>query len=236
MAEQANLAQQAGLPVALASELPLDWVEVTVAGRTWRILAVLNQDRLLDLADRLAHVPYGFLLWESAVALAQLLATLPGGLAGKRVLELGAGLGLTGLVARSLGADVWQTDHEPHLLTLAAYNAAVNQIGGIHQFVADWRSWQHTGQYDLLLGADILYERVMHPYLEPIFSRNLAHGGRLILADPSRPQALTFMAELETRGWQFDLTVERIDLPVLQRSPKPVEVALWTGRPAARRL
>ena len=58
---------------------------------------------------------------------------------------------------------------------------------------------------DLLLGADILYERIMHPYLEPIFRQNLASGGQLILADPSRPQALTFIADLEKRGWQFDL-------------------------------
>ena len=30
-------------------------------------------------------------------------------------------------------------------------------------------------------------------------------------------------------GTPHNLTVERIDLPVLQRTPKPVEVALWTG-------
>ena len=72
-----------------------------------------DQDALLDFAEELEHFPYGFLLWEASVALARKLAANPSLVAGKRVLELGAGVGLApGIVARSLGAEVWQTDHQ----------------------------------------------------------------------------------------------------------------------------
>lgn len=218
------------LPVWLAEQLPLATVELSIGGRTWRVLAVQNQDALLEVADQLAHIPYGFLLWESAVALAQMLVEQAGQLAGLRVLELGAGMGLPGLVARSLGAQVWQTDHEPYTLTIAAANAPRNGITGIHQFLADWRDWDHTEQYDLLLGADILYERAMHRHLEPIFQHNLAPGGRLLLADPSRPQALDFVAGLEKRGWQFEITMQTVTLPPPNREGKPVDVALLVGK------
>ena len=218
------------LPPRLAEQLPLAAVEIILAGRRWRVLAVLNQDALLEVADQLAHIPYGFLLWESAVALAQTLVDLGAQLAGRCVLELGAGMGLPGLVARSLGAEVWQTDHEPYTLTLAATNAAQNHITGIHQFVADWCNWDHHGQYDLLLGADILYERAMHRHLEPIFRHNLAPGGRLLLADPSRPQALDFVAGLEKRGWDFEITMQTVTLPPPYREGKAVDVALLTGK------
>lgn len=210
-------------------KLPLEHIELSIGGRRWRIQAVLNQDALLEVAGQLAHIPYGFLLWESAIGLASLLAEHPALVAGKRVLELGAGMGLPGLVAGSLGATVWQTDHEDRALALAQTNAAQNGVTGIQHFVADWRTWAHDAQYDAILGADILYERAMQPCLVPIFRQNLAPGGRLLLADPSRPQALDFIAALETQGWQFTITMQTVSLPTAGETSKPVEVALLVG-------
>jgi predicted nicotinamide N-methyase len=217
------------LPPALKQALPLETFALALGGRTWHITAVQNQDALLDVADQLEHIPYGFLLWESAIGLANLLVRQADQVSGQQVLELGAGVGLPGLVARALQAEVWQTDHEAHALALAATNATQNGVLGIHQFVADWRNWNHTPRYDLLLGADILYERAMHPYLEPIFRQNLAPGGRLLLADPCRPQAFAFVAELERRGWHFTIEIEKITLPIRQEKSKPVEVMLVSG-------
>ncbi len=217
------------LPAALRRVLPLETVALAIGERTWQITAVQNQDALLDVADQLEHIPYGFLLWESAIGLANLLERQADQVSEKRVLELGAGVGLPGLVARALNAEVWQTDHEPHALALAVANATQNGIMGIHQFVADWRRWNHTPRYDLVLGADILYERAMHPYLEPIFRQNLAPGGHLLLADPCRPQAFAFVAELEARGWHFTLEVEKFVLPSRQGQGRPVDVMLVSG-------
>jgi predicted nicotinamide N-methyase len=85
-------------------------------------------------------------------------------------------------------------------------------------------------QYDFILGADILYERAMHQYLAPIFQQNLAPGGKLLLADPSRPQALELIAQLETAGWHIDITMQTLLLPLLKRNNKPANVALLTCR------
>lgn len=210
----------------LAARFPLETVAVTLSARVWQVTCVVDQDALLDGVSEVEHVPYGFLLWESAIALAQLLVGFGVPLQGKRVLELGAGVGLSGLVARSLGALVWQTDHRADLLVLAEHNARQNKVALPYQFLADWRTWDHSGQYDLILGADILYERAMHRYLAPIFRQNLAPGGRLLLADPSRPQALELIAQLETEGWQVEMVLQTITLPLPQRNNKPASVAL----------
>ena len=228
----------------LAARYPLETMAMTIGGRDWHIRAVQDQDYLLDVADTLENVPYGFLLWESAIGLAQLLAEQPALVAGKRVLELGAGVGLAGLMAAALGAQVWQTDHQPDALALAQVNAdahgyaQANGYSGIEQFLADWRTWQHTECYDVILGADILYERAMYAYLEPIFQQNLAPGGCLLLADPCRPQALEFAAHLEKHGWHFELSTCPVTLPATAEQPgkskkkanQAVEVALLIGR------
>lgn len=228
--EQAPLPPTEPAIPGLHVSLSLFTVDLKIGGQDWRITTVRDQDTLLDLADEMANVPYGFLLWEASVLLAQRLLAEAARLPALRILELGAGLGLPGVVARKCGAEVWQTDHEPQALTLAAHNAAQNGVSGIHHFVADWRTWDHTQQYDLLIGADILYERAMYPYLEPIFRQNLAPGGQLWLTDPSRPQALTFMADLEKRGWHFEITMQSVALPPTIGPGDPVDVALLLGR------
>jgi predicted nicotinamide N-methyase len=217
------------LPPKLAERLPLETVSVPIGGRIWRIITVQNQDELLAVADQLEHIPYGYLLWESAIGLAQLLLEHYPVLTGKRILELGCGVGLPGLVAAHLGADVWQTDHEQNALMLATVNARQNGVTNLQQFAADWRTWAHSVRYDLLLGADILYERAMHPFLETIFWQNLAPQGRLLLSDPSRPQALDFVAAMEKRGWCFEIDMQTITLPTDDPQRRQVNVALLTG-------
>jgi len=212
----------------LAARFPLETVLIPIAGRTWQITCVTDQDALLDGVNEVEHVPYGFLLWESALALAGWLADRPTLVTGKRVLELGAGVGLAGLMARHLGADVWQTDHHADVLLLAQENARQNAVVPPEQFIADWRNWKHAPQYDLILGADILYERAMHQHLAPIFHANLAPGGTVLLSDPSRPQALEIIASLEDEGWQIGMEMCTLALPLPGRDNKYIDVALLT--------
>ncbi|HLK60200.1 MAG TPA: methyltransferase domain-containing protein [Chthonomonadaceae bacterium] len=222
-------------PDGIDARLPLVTGEIVLGGRSWRVTAVQNQDALVEAMDSLEHMPYGFLLWEAAVGLAQLLCEQPERAAGKRILELGCGVGLPGMVARWLGAEVRQTDHQQGALNLAEKNALQNGITGIERFLADWRDWNHTERYDVLLGADILYERAMHAHLERIFRENLASGGTLLIGDPVRPQALEFTADLERKGWRMHLDTRMVRLHEEGRENRPVEVALIIGTPCERR-
>ena len=94
-------------------ELPLDEVELSVGDRVWSILhtgALIDREQEVGFlrTETQTRQPYGIALWPSAIALAHALAIRE--VRGKRILELGAGTGLPGIVAAALGARVVQTD------------------------------------------------------------------------------------------------------------------------------
>lgn len=188
-----------------AGELTLEEYHLRVGERGWRILhtsAVLSyEDEYRFLHGDLPKVPYGVVLWPAAIALAHELASRS--LAGKRILELGAGTGLPGIVAASLGARVVSTDRQEVALYIAKLNAERNGVASsVELREADWTAWTDRDTYDLIVGSDIIYADGMHPHLARIFETNLAPGGALLLSDPFRKDSFAFLESLEASGWK----------------------------------
>ena len=153
--------------------LGLEIVTVRAAGRDFEITAVSDQDRLLAAASELEVFPFGLLLWEAGVVMADVVGEAsPLG----AVLELGAGAGLGGLVAAALGANVLQTDHSAEALALCRRNAEANGIAAIEQSFGDWTDWHHEGRYDCVIGADILYEPALYGDIVRVLERAVATG------------------------------------------------------------
>jgi predicted nicotinamide N-methyase len=202
-----------------AGDLALEEAAITVGGRTWSILhtgAVISREEELDYLrgeDGAGDTrrPYGSVIWPSALALAYELASRD--VAGLRILELGAGTGLPGIVAASLGARVVQTDRQRLVLHVAQLNAARNGVAIDHR-LADWTAWTDTDTYDLIVGADVLYAEPLHPPLRAIFERNLRPGGAVVLADPFRPPSMALLEAMESAGWTIRLDKWTVGRPV----------------------
>ncbi|HEY0972226.1 MAG TPA: methyltransferase domain-containing protein [Gemmatimonadales bacterium] len=188
-----------------AGDLPLHEYRLRLAGREWAILhtgALLTPiDEAYFLDGRQERVPYGVALWPSSIALAHELIARAGEMSGTRLLELGAGTGLPGIVAASLGARVTQTDRQELALTICRRNVERNHATGIECRAADWSAWDDPATYDWIIGSDVLYAESMHPHLRAIMETNLAPGGRVLLADPFRPRSLVLLEKLESSGW-----------------------------------
>jgi predicted nicotinamide N-methyase len=141
--------------------------------------------------------PYWAVLWRSGVALARELDGAA--LGGRRVVELGCGLALPSLVAARAGADVLATDRCAEALALVERNALANGVH-IETATVDWeRPEALVGRapFDVVLAADVLYERESVPRLLRLLPRL---APEVWLADPARPAAGAFL-EQAGRRW-----------------------------------
>jgi len=175
-------------------------------GREWTVwhtgVVLTPEDESRVIGVKTNRLPYGVALWPSGIALAHEIATREAEFQGRRVLELGSGMGLPGIVAATVGGRVVQTDRDELALHLARRNGERNGLRGIDYRVADWADWEDTEKYDWIIGSDILYGASLHPDLRRIFAANLQPGGRVLISDPFRGVGLRFLEALEADGWR----------------------------------
>jgi predicted nicotinamide N-methyase len=115
------------------------------------------------------------------------------GVTGRRVVELGAGLGLPSLSAALCGADVLATDWADEAVSLLRANAKRNSIRlGVKRVRWDEPdALLRAAPWDVVLGADLLYEQRNAKQLLDLLPRL---GGEIVLADPGRPFAKEFLS------------------------------------------
>ena len=165
-------------------------------------------------------------VWNGAPVLARFLEGEQ--LHGRRVLELGAGTGLTGIAAAALGAHVLLTDIGKPLLELLRANCAANAesvrlAGGSMQVQAlEWGDLDSIelaqahlsgrsgadAPYDLIIGADVVYTaEATGKLLSTLASERLcSRDTKVVLAfPPARAAALSFMSSFRDK-----FEVERI--------------------------
>jgi predicted nicotinamide N-methyase len=149
--------------------------------------------------------PYWSVLWRSGQALA---GELRADLTGKRVIELGCGLGLPSLVAARGDAEVLATDQHEEALELLEWNARENGVR-LETVRVDWSDpgeLVERGPFDLVLAADVLYERTSVGLLLDLLPRL---GGEVWLADPGRPGGRPFLEQVLAR-WGVTTTVRGV--------------------------
>lgn len=204
----------AGSPGGVLGSIALETFRFEIGGRAWAIRAARDHAALLDLADRFAGFPFGLLLWESAPVLAEALCRRASQLAGRRVLELGCGVGFPGIVAAWLGAArVLQTDHVAEALDLCRGNAAANGVERLAQLQADWAALPDDDPYDVVIASDVLYDRASHAAFAATLERCLTPDGRVLITDPARQDTPAFLGMMAKDGW--GIAQERRTSPAL---------------------
>lgn len=206
-------------PAATIAGFPA--IEVEIAG-----VRLCTVPSLEDLVDRDALLrgdtepPYWAWLWSGARLLAAELAR-GGDLRGRRVLEIGCGLGLPGLAAAARGADVTFVDAEPAALAFVSTSVAANGLT-CATLVADFFGLDLVPRFDLVLAAEVAYDRARFADLAAVVVRHLAPGGTALLADGYRTDTRGLYRALA----RLDCAVHAVDVRVVEEGrPIPLRVS-----------
>jgi predicted nicotinamide N-methyase len=189
-----------------AGEAHEDLVEETVPldRGELRVLRPRDSEQLLDedAFEREEFLPYWAEMWPSGVALARDVSSRS--LRGARTLELGCGLGLPSIAAALSGGRVLATDWSTEAIRITERNA--ERSGAVLEtLVCDWarpEALLERAPWELVLAADVLYERRNVETLSELLPRLVDARSEILLADPGRVLAETFLERAEKR---FDL-------------------------------
>ena len=179
---------------------------------------VAEEDRLekasgkRKISDQL-RLPYWAEIWDSALGISQVLIKKYTQLNTQKhnssVLDLGCGQGFTGMVAASLGCNVLFADLEPHALLFAKLNSLRFTTTARTQQL-NWQTAQLGERFDLIIGADILYERKQWDFLEPFWLNHLKPDGQVLLGEPGRHTGDNFPEWITARNWNLQIHHEPV--------------------------
>ena len=156
------------------------------------------------------HLPYWAELWDSAIGIGYFLAgTEP--VLGRSALDLGCGMGFAGMIARAMGYDVLAADLEADALLFARLNI------GCEARRMNWQTDTLGRRFELIIGADVLYDKTQWVFLEPFWRGHLSEGGSVLLGEPGRQTGEMFLKWIEGKGWfvrRQERRVETRDTPI----------------------
>jgi predicted nicotinamide N-methyase len=165
----------------------------------------------------IARPAYWAFCWGSGLGLARYLLDRPHLVRGRRVVDLGCGSGVVAVAAALAGAArVVACDNDPAALQATRANAAAN--GVVLQPCADLAS--AGSDHDLLLMADVLYDRSNLPLLRLA----AAHAREVLVAD-SR------VARLPEPGYRLIAELRASTFPNLGEFDEFATVRLFQRQP-----
>jgi predicted nicotinamide N-methyase len=158
--------------------------------------------------------PFWAFAWVGGQAVARYLLDHPADVAGKRVVDVGAGSGLCAIAALKAGAaHALAADVDPLCEEAVALNARANGVSvtfsGSDLLDAD------PPDTDLILAGDVCYEKPLAERVLSWLKRAHGRGVRVLIGDPGRPpfrrEGLVRLAD-----YQVPTTRELEDRPVKQ--------------------
>jgi predicted nicotinamide N-methyase len=192
-------------------------VTVRLGDHDYSIRALSDRQQFADPAHHAARIGISSSLWclfgqvwPSGRVLAQAMSSFD--VSGKRILELGCGLGLSSLVLQRRGADITASDHHPLAESFLQHNATQNLLPHVRFCDLRWEIADEVlGRFDLIIGSDILYEQGHAALLAAMLVRHAKPTAEILITDPGRGNSAAFTRALLAQGYTVTEQRSRFD-------------------------
>lgn len=177
-----------------------------------QLLKITDLEQILEGKDPLKDVstfPFWIRLWEAAIVLSEFVAGLPCE-KGASMLELGAGLGAPGLTAAAAGFEVTLSDYEELILEFERINAAASHLDTVRFAMLDWLNPPEMEQYDVIIGAEILFREEFFQPLLNVLRRALKPNGVVYLAHDVKRRSLEPFLKLAEKEYRISASQRKL--------------------------
>lgn len=222
-------------------QIPGGWTvrDFVLAGRRLRVTLPASPDAFLDDPGVLAanrrddYMPYWSYLWPTSLETAVAVLNHDWE-SGTSVLEIGAGIALTGLAALAVGLRVTFSDFDRQAINLALYNARANRLEkNAEALLLDWRQ-PIDRRFPVIFGCDVIYEKQNHRPILGLLEKMLAPDGEAWITDPGRHQADAFFELVEASPFVArHRAIKREPYPGRPPGITNLWVLTWRGDPEA---
>jgi EEF1A lysine methyltransferase 3 len=201
------------LMAQIENKYAVEIAPLKIAGKTMRILQLTDFEKHIEQIVESSfsepiEFPYWAKIWDATLLLAYFLGKQPV-IQGQKVLEIGAGLGVAGIYAALCGHDVTISDDNQEALLFARANALLNDCPQVLVRKLDLRYPDLPDQFDVITGAEVVYDRQLYPDLVQFFRSVLKPQGIIFLAKNAQLPTSRFFSEL-TRHFKFKQTVQTV--------------------------
>lgn len=123
-------------------------------------------------------------------------------LAGKRVLEIGCGIGLASIVLHKMGADITASDYHPRAKEFLNRNILDNGLSPIKFQAVDFEQENPLlGKFDLIIASDVLYQPHHAESLARLIASHSSDNVEVIVVDPGRENRAKFTHNMIALGY-----------------------------------
>jgi predicted nicotinamide N-methyase len=140
----------------------------------------------LRIKDPNTPFPFWAQVWPSAIALSSFLQEEPQLIEGRRILELGAGIGLPSFAISKFASEMVISDHSLEAVELMEMNIHQLNLKHAKAICLDWNHLSEDIETDVLILSDINYDPEQFGPLLKMINRFLVQGTTVILSSPQR--------------------------------------------------
>ncbi|MFN9718352.1 MAG: class I SAM-dependent methyltransferase [Planctomycetota bacterium] len=189
--------------------LRLQTQQIVLEGQEFSLQLPADQDEMLAMAlegeasGSTDWDPYWGLLWAAAPRTAEMILRTSWK-PGLRAIELGCGIGLTGIAALRAGLQVTFTDHSSAAVSMALSNVALNGFPAARGLTFDWNE-PPAEHFEFAFASDVLYDARGHQPLLRTLDHLLDPDGEAWIGDAGRTNAPRFVELARQHHWCVEI-------------------------------
>ncbi|WP_461834355.1 class I SAM-dependent methyltransferase [Desulfothermus sp.] len=182
----------------IKEKFDIDFEEIAIMDTRLLVVKILNLEDYIDkLADQVKdgqrlELPFWAKIWPTSILLGYVLHRIPRQ-KDDSLLEIGAGMGICGLIAAKLGFDVTISDIDEDSLMISQINIIKNNLSeNARVKKIDFTRDRLNKKFKYIIGSEVLYRQEHYRPLVKFFLNHMDKDSTVILAKDYHLKAKKF--------------------------------------------